>query len=89
MNMASGGLQTRLRLWCLRGEMSGEACELRGSASQLSSFTVFPFLSEGRRLKVEKRLKAGDERKELCSVPWEAGAAHRGRCQGAAPGRLQ
>lgn len=26
-------------------------------------------------MKVEKRLKAGDERKKLCSLLWEAGAA--------------
>lgn len=31
---------------------------------------------------MEKRLKAGDERKKLCSVPWEAGAANPGEVPG-------
>lgn len=84
MNMASGGLQTRLRLWCLRGEKKHQE-QRPESCGALSAFLIhsfFSFLSEGRKLKVEKRLKAGDGRKKLCSVPWEAGAANPGEVPG-------
>lgn len=64
--MAMGGLQTRLRLWCLVKSRSPRAAWL--VCFPHSQFGFPSFLRAGiEEVKAEKRLKAGDERKEPCS----------------------
>lgn len=95
--MAISGLQTRLQLWCLRGEKKGqEQKPLKGASfvSQHSSFTVFlpSFWRGGEKaeeVRVGKRLKTGYEKKAV--PPALGGRSSRATAgsQRAAPCRLR
>lgn len=90
--MAMGGLQTGRGFGAEEVKERSRAEPPRDRAAWSvsfphSQFVFFPSLLRGEveEVKVEKRLKAGDERKKLCSLLWEGGAAKQGEGAGGQP----